>query len=121
LVAGSTISVQTEGLGVRFTDVAQQAGLNITTIYGDEHRNRYLLETTGSGAAFIDYDNDGWQDIFWLTEPASTACRRISIPQTASSATPATESLLTSPRKQDSFARAGDKVYAAEIMTTTAT
>ena len=64
LVAGSTISVQTEGLGVRFTDVAQQAGLNITTIYGDEHRNRYLLETTGSGAAFIDYDNDGWQDIF---------------------------------------------------------
>ena len=34
------------------------------TIYGDEHKNRYLLETTGSGAAFIDYDNDGWQDIF---------------------------------------------------------
>jgi enediyne biosynthesis protein E4 len=34
------------------------------TIYGDEHRNRYLLETTGSGAAFIDYDNDGWQDVF---------------------------------------------------------
>jgi hypothetical protein len=44
--------------------VAQQAGLNISTIYGDERRNRYLLETTGSGAAFIDYDNDGWQDVF---------------------------------------------------------
>jgi hypothetical protein len=52
------------GVGVRFTNVAQQAGLNISTIYGDERRNRYLLETTGSGAAFIDYDNDGWQDIF---------------------------------------------------------
>ena len=51
-------------MGVRFTNVAQQAGLNISTIYGDERRNRYLLETTGSGAAFIDYDNDGWQDIF---------------------------------------------------------
>ncbi len=49
---------------VRFTNVARQAGLNISTIYGDERRNRYLLETTGSGAAFIDYDNDGWQDIF---------------------------------------------------------
>ena len=53
-----------EGVGVRFTNVAQQAGLNISTIYGDERRNRYLLETTGSGAAFIDYDNDGWQDVF---------------------------------------------------------
>ena len=51
-------------MGVRFTNVAQQAGLNISTIYGDERKNRYLLETTGSGAAFIDYDNDGWQDIF---------------------------------------------------------
>src|SRR6266511_2519039 len=51
-------------LGVKFTNVAPQAGLKATTIYGDEHRNRYLLETTGSGAAFIDYDNDGWQDIF---------------------------------------------------------
>src|ERR1044071_7102419 len=70
LVAGSTMSGQTggvtrdEGPGVRFTNVAQQAGLNVSMIYGDEHRNRYLLETTGSGAAFIDYDNDGWQDVF---------------------------------------------------------
>src|SRR2546423_10123429 len=51
-------------LGVKFADLAQQAGLTATTIYGDEHKNRYLLETTGSGAAFIDYDNDGWQDVF---------------------------------------------------------
>jgi hypothetical protein len=50
--------------GVSFVNVAPQAGLTTKTIYGDEHRNRYLLETTGSGAAFIDYDNDGWQDIF---------------------------------------------------------
>jgi hypothetical protein len=27
-------------------------------------RNNYLLETTGCGAAFFDYDNDGWLDIF---------------------------------------------------------
>jgi enediyne biosynthesis protein E4 len=66
LLASSTTSGQNgaDGVGVRFTNVAQQAGLNIRMIYGDEHRNRYLLETTGSGAAFIDYDNDGWQDIF---------------------------------------------------------
>ena len=51
-------------LGVTFVNVAARAGITGKTIYGDEHRNRYLLETTGSGAAFIDYDDDGWQDIF---------------------------------------------------------
>jgi hypothetical protein len=49
---------------VTFVNVAGKAGIKTKTVYGDEHRNRYLLETTGSGAAFIDYDNDGWEDIF---------------------------------------------------------
>jgi len=31
-------------LGVQFVDVARQAGLNVKTIYGGEHRNKYLLE-----------------------------------------------------------------------------
>jgi enediyne biosynthesis protein E4 len=51
-------------LGVSFIDIAKQAGLNAKTIYGGEHKNRYLLETTGCGVAFYDYDNDGWLDIF---------------------------------------------------------
>src|SRR5215813_11878681 len=50
-------------MGVKFVNVAEQAGIKHKTTYGDEHRNRYLLETTGCGAGFIDYDNDGWQDI----------------------------------------------------------
>ena len=51
-------------LGVRFVDVAKQAGLNVEMIFGGEHRNKYLLETTGCGAAFFDYDQDDWVDIF---------------------------------------------------------
>jgi hypothetical protein len=51
-------------LGVQFIDVAKQAGLNVKTIFGGEHRNKYLLETTGCGAAFFDYDQDDWVDIF---------------------------------------------------------
>src|SRR4051794_18180629 len=51
-------------LGVTFVNVAARSGITTKTIYGDEQKNRYLLETTGSGAAFIDYDNDGWEDIF---------------------------------------------------------
>lgn len=50
------------GLGFRFTDVTSHAGLAF------QHNNgafggKYLPETMGSGCAFLDYDNDGWQDI----------------------------------------------------------
>ena len=51
-------------LGVNFVDVGGEAGLNVETIFGGEHKNKYLLETTGCGVAFYDYDNDGWLDIF---------------------------------------------------------
>lgn len=49
---------------VQFVDVSEKAGLTIPTVYGGKHENRYILETTGCGAAFFDYDNDGWLDIF---------------------------------------------------------
>jgi enediyne biosynthesis protein E4 len=51
-------------LGVTFIDIGREAGLNAKTIFGGEHKNKYLLETTGCGVAFYDYDNDGWLDIF---------------------------------------------------------
>jgi hypothetical protein len=53
-----------QSIGATFVDVAKAAGLNAVTIYGGEHKNKYLLETTGCGVAFYDYDNDGWLDIF---------------------------------------------------------
>src|SRR5205085_7460992 len=49
---------------VQFVNVAREAGLRAKTVYGSEKRNRFLLETTGCGAAFFDYDQDGWLDIF---------------------------------------------------------
>jgi hypothetical protein len=51
----------------RFTDVAKAAGLDAPVIYGGINRKQYILETVGCGAAFIDYDNDGWIDIFILS------------------------------------------------------
>ena len=50
----------------KFTDVAAQAGLRAPVIYGGVDRKTYILETVGSGVAFLDYDNDGWLDIFVL-------------------------------------------------------
>jgi len=52
--------------GVNFVNVAKESGLNAKFIYGGEHKNKYLLETTGCGVAFYDYDNDGWLDIFFV-------------------------------------------------------
>src|ERR1700692_3215185 len=51
----------------RLTDVAKEAGLTAPVIYGDVDRKQYILETIGCGIAFIDYDNDGWLDIFVLS------------------------------------------------------
>jgi enediyne biosynthesis protein E4 len=50
----------------QFTDVAKRAGLTSPVIYGGEHQKNYILETIGCGVAFLDYDNDGWLDIFVL-------------------------------------------------------
>jgi enediyne biosynthesis protein E4 len=50
----------------RFQDVARQAGLTHPVIYGGIDRKSYIIETTGCGCAFLDYDNDGWLDILLL-------------------------------------------------------
>jgi hypothetical protein len=51
----------------RFTDVAAAAGLHAPVIYGPEDRMDYIIESMGCGVAFIDYDNDGWLDVFLLS------------------------------------------------------
>lgn len=61
---GPVSPIEGTPLGVSFVDVAKQSGLNVETIYGGVGENKYLLETTGCGVAFYDYDDDGWLDIF---------------------------------------------------------
>src|SRR5712672_3593965 len=46
-----------------FTDVAQKAGLTTPIIFGGKDTKKYIIETTGTGVAIFDYDNDGWPDI----------------------------------------------------------
>jgi enediyne biosynthesis protein E4 len=50
----------------RFTDVAKQAGLTQPIIYGGIETKSYIIEVVGCGVAFLDYDNDGWLDLFVL-------------------------------------------------------
>jgi hypothetical protein len=49
---------------INFVDIAARAGLLAKTSAGGEKSKKYIIETTGSGAAFLDYDNDGWPDAF---------------------------------------------------------
>jgi len=49
-----------------FVDIASAAGLRAPVIYGGVENKKYILESTGCGCAFFDYDNDGWIDIFLL-------------------------------------------------------
>jgi len=48
---------------VTFDNVAKAVGLTFTHVNGAS-ADKYLVETMGSGAAFLDYDNDGWIDLF---------------------------------------------------------
>jgi hypothetical protein len=48
---------------IHFADIAEKAGIHFTHNNG-AFGKKFLPETLGPGVAFIDYDNDGWQDIF---------------------------------------------------------
>ena len=50
----------------RFKDIAREAGLTSVIPYGGTDQKTYIIEAVGSGCAFLDYDNDGWMDIFIL-------------------------------------------------------
>ena len=58
--------------GPDFRDIGKQAGLTASFPNGGDKTKAYIIETTGSGVAFIDYDNDGYLDIFVLSGDGGT-------------------------------------------------
>ncbi len=51
-------------LGYTARDIAAEAGLDFLQVSGGDHAKKYIIETTGSGVAFFDYDHDAWLDVF---------------------------------------------------------
>ncbi|MBV8514916.1 MAG: CRTAC1 family protein [Acidobacteria bacterium] len=47
-----------------FADFAKKAGLTMVNTFGGVTTKKYIIETTGTGVAIFDADNDGWPDIF---------------------------------------------------------
>jgi hypothetical protein len=55
-----------DGAPVVFVDITQAAGLDKFHHRSGDPEKRTILETPGSGVALLDYDNDGWLDIYLL-------------------------------------------------------
>ena len=51
---------------VRFTEVTREAGIGFVHSFGDRHLSN-LIEATGSGAAWLDYNRDGNVDLYLAT------------------------------------------------------
>jgi hypothetical protein len=69
ITAGGTVKAGP----VPFEDITVKAGLSAWRHQMGSPEKRYILETIGSGVALLDYDNDGWLDIYLVngsTEPA---------------------------------------------------
>ena len=65
-----------------FTDIALEAGIRRPVVCGHPRRADYVIEAMSCGAAFFDYDHDGWLDILVLTgsrfgDPPSSASKRL--------------------------------------------
>jgi hypothetical protein len=62
--AGPKIRTDLPPIHVDYRDVAATAGLTAVNVSGAVDSKKYILETTGTGVAIFDYDNDGLMDIF---------------------------------------------------------
>ncbi len=50
-----------------FVDIAAKSGLNDVFYCGSDTAKKYIIEALGGGVALIDYDNDGYLDVFFVS------------------------------------------------------
>ena len=65
-----------DGVPVVFIDITEKAGLNKFHHHSGTPEKKTIIETPGSGVALLDYDNDGWLDIFLLNGSTFAALKR---------------------------------------------
>jgi hypothetical protein len=72
LVVSLLLGAATETYVPCFRNIASQAGLTQVFPNGGTTSKQFIIETTGSGIGFIDYDNDGLPDLFVLSGEGGT-------------------------------------------------
>ncbi len=81
-LSGQLVPSAQSAPAVHLTDVTERAGIAFTHNNG-AFGKKYLPETLGSGAAFLDFDNDGWQDVLlvngtsWPGQPPARTHTRL--------------------------------------------
>src|SRR5579862_5963437 len=71
VVASSPVKTSESDAPVHFVDITHRAGIHFIH-QSAKSKNKYLVETMGSGCAFIDTNGDGWQDILLLNNAPFT-------------------------------------------------
>ena len=72
ITAGGTVKTGP----IVFQDIAQKAGLTTWHHTMGSPDKKYILESIGSGVALLDYDNDGWLDIYLVNGSTEARTRR---------------------------------------------
>jgi hypothetical protein len=78
--AASRIPASGKPFLAKFDDVAQAAGLTIPVTAGNPVEKKYIIEANGTGMAILDYDRDGWQDLFVVSSSRIGAGRATPAP-----------------------------------------
>src|SRR2546429_2926720 len=59
--------IQCKGRGIpQLEDITQKAGIRFT--HSSAPENRYIVESMSGGVILVDYDRDGWPDIYFRSE-----------------------------------------------------
>jgi enediyne biosynthesis protein E4 len=71
------------GPPILFVDRSGPAGLAFRTTFGAKDTSTYILETTGTGVAFLDYDGDGRLDLFFANGTTLGGAGHAAVPRSA--------------------------------------
>ena len=63
---------------IHFEDVTASTGLRLERVVSKD--KRYIVETTGGGVAFLDYNNDGWMDVYLTNSPTVESAKARQFP-----------------------------------------
>jgi len=69
ITAGGTVA----NAALIFKDIADGAGIGRFRHRMGEPDKRYIVDVSGSGVAILDYDNDGWPDIYLVNGSTKAA------------------------------------------------